>query len=145
MSRRSILASAANDEQITREALFHVREELKLNRERIASDSRDMHQKHLELLVDYMEATYKPTVEHLSVLLGKQEITYDLLWALFTLNTEVYTSCPGTGAPRCVLYNHCEEQTELDGSRYMYIEGRYLNSDGQALDEATTGIKIPIF
>jgi len=95
--------------------------------------------------VDYTEATYKSTVEHLSVLLEKQEITYDLLWALFTPNTEVYTSCQGTNAPRCVLYNHCEEKTEMDGSKYMHIEGRYLNSEGKALGEAITGIKIPIF
>ena len=33
----------------------------------------------------------------------------------------------------------------MDGSKYMYVEGRYLNSDGKALGEATTGIKIPIF
>jgi len=95
--------------------------------------------------VDYMEATFKSTVDQLSVLLGKQDITYDLLWALFTPNTEVYATCRGTGALRCVLYNHCEERIEMDGSKYMYVEGCYLNSDGKALGEATTGIKIPIF
>jgi len=95
--------------------------------------------------VAYAETTFKSTVDQLSVLLGKEDITYDLLWALFTPNAEVYTTCPGTGAPRCVLYNHCEERTEMDGSRYMYVEGRYLNSDGKALGEATTSIKIPIF
>jgi hypothetical protein len=104
-----------------------------------------MRRKHLDLLVDYTETTYKPTVEHLSGLLERLEITYDLLWALFSPNTEVYTTCQGTGASRCVLYNHCEERAEMDGSKYTYIEGRYLNSDGKSLGEATAGIKIPIF
>ncbi|KAK0637179.1 P-loop containing nucleoside triphosphate hydrolase protein [Bombardia bombarda] len=130
---------------IERKALFHVREELKSYRERIAGDSEGMCRKHLDLLVNYTETTYKPTVEHLSVLLERQEITYDLLWALFSPNTEVYTTCQGTGASRCALYNLCEERVDMDGSKYMYIEGRYLNSDGKSLGEATTGIKIPIF
>jgi len=43
------------------------------------------------------------------------------------------------------LHNHCEEKTDIDGSKYMYVEGRYLNSDGKALGEATISIKIPIF
>ena len=77
------------------------------------------------LLVDYTEAAFESTVDQLSVLLGKQDITYDLLWALFTPNTEVYTTCQGTGAPRCVLHNRCEEKTDIDGSKYMYVEGRY--------------------
>ncbi len=51
-----------------------------------------MRQKHLGLLVDYTEATFESTVDQLSVLLGKQDITYDLLWALFIPNTEVYTT-----------------------------------------------------
>lgn len=141
-SHRIILA---NSIQIEWKALFHVREELKSYRERVAGDSQDTCRKHLDVLVDYTETTYKSTVEHLSVLLGTQEITYNLLWALFNPNTEVYTTCPGTGASRCVLYNHCEEKAELDGSKYMHIEGRYLNSDGQALGEATAGVNVPIF
>src|SRR4051794_9068995 len=29
---------------------------------------------------------------------------------MFRPNTEVYSTCSGTSAPRCVLYNHCEEK-----------------------------------
>ncbi|KFH42938.1 hypothetical protein ACRE_063290 [Hapsidospora chrysogenum ATCC 11550] len=88
---------------------------------------------------------FQPTTEQLSTLLAKKEITYDLLWALFEPNTEVYTTCPGTGAPRCVHFNYCEERKKMDGSRYMHLETRYLNTDGKVLSEATTGLEIPHF
>lgn len=104
-----------------------------------------MRQKHLDLLVEYVEVTYKCTVDRLSVLLENQEVTYDMLWALFIPNTEVYTTCPGTNAPRCVLYNYSEEKQDTDGSKYMRVEGRYIKSDGKALGEATTSIQIPMF
>jgi len=110
---------------IERKALFHVRGELKSYRERIAGDSKDTcQQQHLDLLVDYAETTYESTAEHLSVLLRMQEITYDLLWALFTPNTEVYTTCRGTGAPRCVLvalWSHKEALVSiLPGSKRFF-------------------------
>jgi hypothetical protein len=95
--------------------------------------------------VDYTQATYESTVEHLSVLLTRQEITYDMLWALFQPNTEVYTTCNGTDAPRCIIYNSCEDRVDMDGSKYIDIEGRYLTSDGNLLGEATVHVKIPIF
>ena len=101
--------------------------------------------RHLNLVVDYVDATFQPIAEQLSTLLAKKEITYDLLWALFEPNAEVYTTCPGTGAPRCVLFNHCEERKKMDGSRYVYLETRYLNTDGKVLGEVTTGLEIPHF
>jgi hypothetical protein len=101
-----------------------------------------MAEKHLNLLVDYTESAYQSTAEHLSVLLKKKEITYDLLWALFEPNVEIYTTCKGTDAPRCVLCNHCEEKTRRGGTKYLYVDARYLNTDGKVLGEATAGIEI---
>lgn len=101
--------------------------------------------KHLSLLIDYVDATFQPIAEQLTTLLAKGEITYDLLWALFEPNAEVYTTCPGTGAPRCVIFNYCEERKKMDGSRYMYLDARYLNTDGKVLGEVTTGLEIPHF
>ncbi|SPO06572.1 uncharacterized protein DNG_09262 [Cephalotrichum gorgonifer] len=100
---------------------------------------------HYEDNSPYLNATFQPISEQLSTLLAKKEITYDLLWALFEPNAEVYTTCPGTGAPRCVVLNHCEERKKMDGSRYMYLESRYLNTDGKVLGEVTTGLEIPHF
>ncbi|KAK3943175.1 hypothetical protein QBC46DRAFT_362098 [Diplogelasinospora grovesii] len=83
--------------------------------------------------------------QHVDELLARKEITYDLLWALFRPNTEVYATCRGTGAPRCVVYNHCEEMKRRDGARYLHVSTRCLNSDGKVLGETTVGIEIDIF
>jgi uncharacterized protein DUF7025 len=125
--------------------IFHIREELKLQRKHRGISVDTIEATHLSLFVDFVDTTFQPITEHLSTLLAKKEITYDLLWALFEPNMEVYTTCRGTGASRCVLFNHCEERKEMDGSKYMYLEIRSLSCDGKILGEATTGIKIPYF
>jgi len=131
--------------QIESNVLFHVRGELKSYHKRNANLQDPIAEKHLSLLVDYMESAYQSTVEHLSALLEKNEITYDLLWALFEPNVEVYATCNGTSASRCVVYNHCEERTRRSGAKYLYIDTRYLNTDGKVLGEATAGIEIDRF
>ena len=65
--------------QIELNALFHVCAE-----------------KHLDVFLGYLDAAFKPTDDRLSILLAEGKITYDLLWALFAPNVEVYTTCKGT-------------------------------------------------
>ncbi|KAH6653673.1 hypothetical protein BKA67DRAFT_328506 [Truncatella angustata] len=101
--------------------------------------------KHLGLFMDYVNTLFQPTVEQLSALIARGEITYDLLWALFEPNMEIFTTCLGTDASRCVLFNHCEERTDMNGAKFIYLDTRYLNSKGKILGEVTTGIKIPYF
>lgn len=72
-------------------------------------DKTAVNEKYVSLLLDYIESTFQATEIYLYALLEKREITYDMLWALFKPNAEVYTTCRGTDASRCVLYNHCEE------------------------------------
>ena len=100
---------------------------------------------HLNLLVDYINATYKSTTERLSSLLERGEITYDLLWALFKSNSDVYSICAGTGAGRCIKYIHGEEIVDPNGSAYFQIEGHYLDFDGTRIGEATGLIRIDKF
>lgn len=52
---------------------------------------------------------------HLLSLLENDEITYDLLWALFMPNSMPYTTCFGTDKPRCVIYDAGEEQETSSG------------------------------
>lgn len=56
-----------------------------------------------------------------------------------------YTICPGTDAPSCVLYNHCEEMQEMDGSKFMHLETRLLSTNGKFLGEASDKSRIPFF
>ncbi|KAK3374292.1 hypothetical protein B0T24DRAFT_679653 [Lasiosphaeria ovina] len=116
-----------------------------MNHETLYDPSAATAAEHLKILVDYVESTYSPIQQHLAELLTRQEITYDLLWALFRPNAEVYSTCPGTSAPRCVLYNHYEEKQRRDGSRYLHVNARYLNTDGTVLGETPVGIEIDHF
>ncbi|KAJ9130684.1 AAA family ATPase [Pleurostoma richardsiae] len=139
----SLADSAPSIEQ---SMLFHVREELKSRHRRLEHDSKDTAtEQHLGLFVDYIEAAFQPIDERLSVLLAKDEITYDLIWALFKPNAKVFSTCPGTGAPRCFLYDHCEEKEDMNGSKFMSLQTRYLGSDGKVLGEVTTTTRIPYF
>lgn len=141
--------AGANLAQIEQNTLFHVWDKIKHAPTPSGEEPQEPQDptaaSHLGVFVDYLNTAFGPIIEHLSALLEKNEITYDLLWALFEPNAEVYTTCNGTGAPRCVLFNYCEERREMTGQKYMYLQTRYLHSDGKVLGEVTTGIKIPHF
>ncbi|KAF5127133.1 ATPase family AAA domain-containing protein FIGL1 [Metarhizium anisopliae] len=154
-SLRDILREACRDirgvslaedaPSVEQNVLFHVRRFLRCRQDRAVDIQDTVTQSHLDLLVGYIDTTFRSVEDHLSALLVKGEITYDLLWALFEPNTEVYTTCPGTGAPRCVLYNHCEEMQEMDGSKFMHLETRFLSTNGKFLGEASDRSRIPFF
>ncbi|CAL3963695.1 unnamed protein product [Diplocarpon coronariae] len=80
--------------------LFHYLSDLEAYRSNTVLDDSTL--QHLSLLVDFIKKTYESTAERLSALLEKCEITYDLLWAFFKPNAVLYTTCVGTGKPRCV-------------------------------------------
>jgi hypothetical protein len=96
-------------------------------------------------LVDFIKKTYESTAERLSALLGKCEITYDLLWAFFKPNAVLYTTCVGTGKPRCVKYDFSEERKQIDGVEYFHIGCHYLDSDGKVFGEVSTALGIEKF
>ncbi|KAI6709035.1 AAA family ATPase [Diplocarpon mali] len=80
--------------------LFHYLSDLEAYRSNTVLDDSTL--QHLSLLVDFIKKTYESTAERLSALFEKCEITYDLLWAFFKPNAVLYTTCVGTGKPRCV-------------------------------------------
>jgi hypothetical protein len=96
-------------------------------------------------LLEFIKKTYQSTTEHLNALLEKREITYDLLWALFKPNAIVYTTCVGTGKPRCVKYNFGEERKQMNGVEYFHIGCHYLDSDGKVFGEVSTALGIEKF
>ncbi|KAH8878683.1 hypothetical protein GQ53DRAFT_82027 [Thozetella sp. PMI_491] len=134
---------ADNKPSIELNALFHVRAALQQHKKVITTGSAA--EKHLDVLLRYLDATFQPTDDRLSVLLAEGRVTYDLLWALFQPNAEVYTTCRGTKASRCLLFTQIEERKDIVGSKYMHLESRYIGSDGKVLGEVTTSSAIPIF
>lgn len=81
-----------------------------------------------------MEATASVS-RNVSSLLQQGHITYDLLWALFKPGCYVFTTCLGTGKPRCVVFDAGEDITR-DGVTYYKLEARYLDHDGEKFGEA---------
>ncbi len=100
---------------------------------------------HLDLLLDFMRTAYASTTERLGPLLKKHQITYDLLWTLCKPNTLAYTTCFGTGQPRCVKYEFGEEKTTKDGIKYFHVRARYFDFDGKVLGETSSDHAIESF
>jgi len=101
--------------------------------------------KHFNLLVDLVKKTYASTTKRLTALLEGHEITYDLLWALFKPNMVVYTTCYGTGKPRCVKYHFGEERTMDNNVEYFHLECHYVDFDGKASGETSIELAIMKF
>ena len=87
-------------------------------------------------MVDFIKTAYESTTQRLLSLLENEEITNDLLWALFKPNSKVYTTCFGTGKPRCVICDGGEENETDYGVKYYNMECRYLDYDGKVFGEA---------
>ncbi|KAG4269058.1 hypothetical protein FPRO04_12290 [Fusarium proliferatum] len=139
------ISLAGDTPSIEQNVVFHIRSFLRYRRDTIVAEQDAMSHSHLNLFVDYIEAEFHSVDEELAGLTVKNEITFDLLWALFEPNEKVFTTCPGTGSPRCVLHNYCEEGEEMDGSKFMRLDTRFLGTDGKIFGEATNKIKIPHF
>ena len=89
--------------------------------------------------------TYESTTQRLLSLLENEEITYDLLWALFKPNSRIYTTCFGTGKPRCVIYDGGEENETDYWVKYYNMECRYLDYDGRLFGEASINLTVVKF
>lgn len=127
-------------------ALFHVREDLHRQRDLLPHDAEhDTARKHLNVFLSYLDTAFKPADDSLSMLLAERKITYDLLWVIFKPNVEVYTTCKGTNASRCLFFTQMEQMKDMSGSKFMHIQTRYLGSDGKTLGEVTSSSSIPIF
>ncbi|KAJ5808882.1 ATPase AAA-type core [Penicillium riverlandense] len=105
------------------------------------SDRGSTHRDNLELLIDHLKQTHAATSQRLDSMLEHNHITYDLLWALFKPGSYVYTTCFGTGEPRCVVFDAGEETTE-DDIPFFKLECRFLDYDGAKFGE--TGIFLRI-
>jgi hypothetical protein len=123
--------------------LFHFLPELHAHLQKIQAteDPEPNYVEHLALLARYIKDEFASTSQRVSSLLHYQQVTYDLLWALFKPEDLVYTTCFGTGKPRCVIFEAGEEAV-YSGVSYYELECRYLDFDGQHFGE--TGIVLRI-
>jgi hypothetical protein len=99
----------------------------------------------LQVLIRYISESYTATSQRLTPLVEHGEISYDLLPFLFKPNDPVYTTCFGTGKPRCVKYDAGEEKTKSNGEKFYRLDCRYFDFDGKIVGEVSTSIDIPKF
>ena len=92
--------------------------------------------------MDFIKTSYKFMAHRFLSLLQTNEITYDLLWALFKLNSVVYATCFKTNKSRYVLFNGGEEKEISSKIKYYNIECRYLNYNSQVFEEASIDLTI---
>jgi hypothetical protein len=93
---------------------------------------------HIDLLLQFMNDYFGSNVRRLKSL-------FHLLWALFKPNIMVYTTCPGSGKPRCVKFVSAEEKNSVYKGKYFNVDCHYLNHDGKRFGEATVTLEIPEF
>ncbi|KAF5689154.1 AAA family [Fusarium denticulatum] len=130
---------------IEQKVVFHIRSFLRYRRDTLVAEQDAMSHSHLDLFVNYIETEFHSVDEELVGTTVNNKITFDLLWALFEPNEKIFTTCPGTDSPRCVFYNYCEEGEEIDGSRFMRLDTRFMGNNGKNFGEAINRIKIPYF
>jgi hypothetical protein len=129
--------------QIDRSILFHYLAELEAYMISSAGDKSALD--HVRLLLNHVNSAYASVSARLAELLANNDITYDLLWALFKPNSMVYTRCVGTKEPRCIKLNFTEERMTKQHVKYFHVEGYYLDFDGQVLGESRLAIGIEKF
>lgn len=86
--------------------------------------------KHLNLLIKYIRTAYASTTSRLTSLLTNREITYDLLWALFKPNVNMYTTILDAEKPAYYRYNSGKQKITNGGVPYFHVECRYLDFNG---------------
>ena len=89
-----------------------------------------------------MEDTYEFTKKHFKELLKHQEITYNLLWALFPPNALVYTTCSNTKKLQCVRYDFGQKKRLENGTVYFSLKCRYLDFNGKIFGDISAELII---
>ncbi|KAH0611205.1 uncharacterized protein H6S33_011632 [Morchella sextelata] len=100
---------------------------------------------HLTILTKYIESDYAPTVKRLYPLLQHQEITFDLLWALFLPNTLVHTTCAGSNESRCLKLDWGEQKESLERGKFFQLDCHYIDYDGKTFGKANAVLEIEEF
>ncbi|KAL8800740.1 MAG: hypothetical protein Q9182_004945 [Xanthomendoza sp. 2 TL-2023] len=145
---RDVHGLSLGEDKITleRNLLYHYIPELEAHGTELEDDTdSEAKLKHLNLLVEYIRAAYISTSSRLASLLENREITYDLLWALFKPNMEVYTTVLDAEKPACCRYDSGKERTTTTGIVYFHVECRLLDSHGQVFGEVSTALGIGKF
>jgi hypothetical protein len=119
--------------------------ELESYRAQLGTSSSSDRIRHLDLLITYLQKAYEGTTERLLLLLTHNEITYDLVWALFKPSDLLYTRCFGTKNDRGVVFDFGEEKTDESKLKYYNLSCLYRDFNGTVFGDTTIEIRISKF
>ena len=94
-------------------------------------------------MIDYVKRFYifiKNRVR--SLILRDQEITFNLLWALFKPNNIIYGECFSIKKPRYIVFESGNVKILENGTVYFYIRRRYLDYNNRDFGEALIALDI---
>jgi hypothetical protein len=99
-----------------------------------------------KILVNYIDKDYADTKKTLYPLLQAGNITFDLLWALFTPNDIAITSCYGAwDEPRCFKVDFAMKHSSMMRGSWYDIEGKYMEYDGKGFGYGDFQVDIDSF
>lgn len=97
-------------------------------------------------LVKYIDEDYAETKKTIYPLLEAGNITFDLLWALFTPNDIAITSCYGAwDEPRCFKVEYATKYQTMTRGEWYCIEGKYMEYDGKGFGYGDFEVDIESF
>ncbi|KAK1585439.1 AAA family ATPase [Colletotrichum navitas] len=108
-------------------------------------DRSDEFVKDLKTALEFLDADFAKTRSNMQSLLEFGDITYDLLWALFTPRAVVYTEANTMKESQTYMFFSGEYVITPTDERWYAIEGKMLHHDGDSLGWGFPTFKIPHF
>lgn len=103
-------------------------------------------QKHLKVLLKYLDKDYAATKESLYPMLESGLITFDLLWALWKPNTMAcMTTYGSTSEPRAFKVEMAQLHASIMKGNFYYVDGKYFEYDGKKFGYGNISEDIPEF
>lgn len=99
----------------------------------------------LQTALGFLNDEFSATKLNLQSMQAGGDITYDLLWALFPPNEEVFTEDNTLGEPQVLKFVSGEyKESRMEGEWYE-VTGQIINHDGMDFGWGSISIKIPSF
>ncbi|KEF58304.1 uncharacterized protein A1O9_06230 [Exophiala aquamarina CBS 119918] len=101
---------------------------------------------HLRVMVRYLDKDFAETKRNLYPMLENNQITFDLLWALYKPNTIAYCSTYGdSDEGRAFKIDFATKDQNFMKGVWYNVEGRYLEYDGKSFGMGTLHNEVQAF
>ncbi|KAJ7145354.1 P-loop containing nucleoside triphosphate hydrolase protein [Mycena crocata] len=129
------------------EALFYCRPKLReLRQEEVSKDSRNEDLfTDLTTVVEFTDQHWSSVDSDLARHLPRQEITFELLWALIQPNTYVYQRFRATEQDQLLYARRTFYPRRQDGSQYFRVSCEVVHNDGDLFGIASIWVEIDAF